>query len=279
MVPRASVITIGNEVVHGRILNTNAQYLGRRLTILGFDVVLSASVPDRVELVVGVLDFAVRGLGSSVVVTTGGLGPTYDDITSEALSRYAGEEHVVNEEALRMVRAKYEARGVELTPERVKMALMPRSAQPLHNPVGTAPGILLRREGRIFVSLPGVPAEMQAIWERSVEPMLARLTMHTIAEETLVVRGVMESSAARIINRIIKERPRIYVKSQPKGFELGDPVLEIYIMTSSQNPREAVRECVSTCEELLRELKEIGGRVWSSCSCPEARQGSGAAPP
>ncbi|PWV36794.1 MAG: competence damage-inducible protein A, partial [Desulfurococcaceae archaeon] len=168
--PRASVLAIGNEVVQGRVLNTNAQYLGRRLTLLGYDVVLSASVPDRMELIVEILRIATDRFSSDLIVTTGGLGPTYDDITSEALSKYLGEEHVVNEEALEMVRQKYVARGLGLTPERIKMAMMPKSAKPIPNPIGTAPGILVKKGNKLFVSLPGVPSEMQAIWEQSIEP-------------------------------------------------------------------------------------------------------------
>ncbi len=265
--PRASVLTIGNEVVQGRVLNTNSQYLGRRLTLFGYDVVLSASVPDRMDLIVEILGIAADKFSSDLVVITGGLGPTYDDITSEALSKYLGEEHSVNEEALEMVRNKYLARGFELTPERVKMAMMPKSARPIPNPVGTAPGILVRKGNKIFVSLPGVPSEMQAMWEQSIEPMLRDMSRVRISEATITVKGVMESVAAKIIGRIVKERPSVYVKTQPKGIELGNPVLDVYIMTSSKEIERARGECRQVCEEIIRDLRSIGGRIWDSCSC------------
>jgi len=264
---RASVLTIGNEVVQGRILNTNSQYLGRRLTLLGFDVVLAASVPDRMELIVEILGIAHRRFLSSVVVTTGGLGPTYDDITSEALARYLGEDYVINEEALKMVREKYALRGLELTPERIKMAMMPKSAQPIPNPVGTAPGIMARRDSTMFIALPGVPSEMQAMWEQTVEPILRGVSKMKISERIITVKGVMESSAARVINRLVKENPRIYVKSQPKGLELGIPILDIYIMSASPSYDNAKRECESTCEKLVEELRSLGGKIWDSCLC------------
>ncbi|MDT7887521.1 MAG: nicotinamide mononucleotide deamidase-related protein [Desulfurococcales archaeon] len=264
---RASILTIGNEVVQGRILNTNSQYLGRRLTLLGFDVVLAASVPDRMDLIIEILNVSHKRFQSTVIITTGGLGPTYDDITSEALSRYLGEEYVVNEEALRMVREKYFSRGLELTPERIKMAMMPKSASPIPNPVGTAPGIIVKKDSTFFIALPGVPSEMQAMWEQSVEPMLRGLSSVKISERTVTVKGVMESSAAKIINRLVKEHPRIYVKSQPKGMELGIPILDIYIMSSSTNNEEARRNCENVCEKLVEELRSIGGKIWDSCLC------------
>ncbi|MEM2204338.1 MAG: nicotinamide mononucleotide deamidase-related protein [Sulfolobales archaeon] len=267
MMPRASVLAIGNEVVQGRVLNTNSQYLGRRLTLLGYDVVLSASVPDRMELIVEILRIATDRFSSDLIVTTGGLGPTYDDITSEALSKYLGEEHVVNEEALEMVRQKYVARGLGLTPERIKMAMMPKSAKPIPNPIGTAPGILVKKGDKLFVSLPGVPSEMQAIWEQSIEPMLRNASQVRISEVTITVKGVMESVAARIVNKIVKEKPKIYVKTQPKGIELGSPVLDIYIMASSNNIEDARNECARVCEEIIRDLRSLGGRIWDSCSC------------
>ena len=267
MTPRASILTIGNEVVQGRVLNTNSQYLGRRLTLLGYDVVLSASVPDRMELIVEILGIAADRFSSDLVVTTGGLGPTYDDITSEALSKYLGEEYGVNEEALEMVRQKYLARGYSLTPERVKMAMMPRSAKPIPNPVGTAPGILVTRGNKLFVSLPGVPSEMQAMWEQSVEPVLRSTSQVRISEATITVKGVMESVAAGAIGRIIKERPSVYIKTQPKGIELGSPVLDVYIMASSNNIEKARDDCLQVCEEIIRDLRSLGGRIWDSCSC------------
>jgi molybdenum cofactor synthesis domain-containing protein len=267
MMLRASILTIGNEVVQGRIINTNSQYLGRRLTLLGFDVVLAASVPDRMDLIIEIFNIAHKRFSSTLIVSTGGLGPTYDDITSEALSRYLGEEYVINEEALRMVREKYASRGLGLTQERVKMAIMPRSATPIYNPIGIAPGILVRKDNTIFIALPGVPSEMQAMWEQSIEPMLRGISSMRISEKTITVKGVMESSAARIINKLVKENPRIYVKSQPKGMELGTPILDIYIMASSPKYEEAKRECENTCEKLMEELRSIGGRIWDTCLC------------
>lgn len=267
MMPRASILTIGNEVVQGRVLNTNQQYLGRRLTMIGFEVVLAASVPDRMDLIVEILGIASERFSSDVIISTGGLGPTYDDITSEALSRYLGEDHVINEDALRMIREKYESRGIELTPERIKMAMMPRSARPIPNPVGTAPGIYVEKNNKIYICLPGVPSEMQAMWERSVEPLLRRMSNIQIVEKVITVKGVMESSAAKIINKIVKENPSVYVKSQPKGLELGTPILDIYIMAASQHLETARKECEKTCEKIVEGLRSHGGRIWDSCIC------------
>ncbi len=257
----AWLFTLGNEVVQGRVINTNASYLGRRLTLLGFDVRGNISLVDDVLLVTEFLKY-VMSKRPTLIVTTGGLGPTYDDRTLEAVARAAGLNLVLNEEALTMVREKYSEKGLELTEDRVKMAYLPEGGVPIPNNVGTAPGCWLEVSGTIVVSLPGVPRELEAMWENWVEPRLRKLfpEIH-IVEHMFRVIGVPESSVAPIVKKILKAYGNVYVKTHPKGHEIRAPVLDVYVMATSEDIKEAKQTVNEVVERLVSELKGLGGRI------------------
>lgn len=261
------IFTLGNEVVDGRIVNTNAAYLGRRLTLLGLDVFGNISLIDDVNLVTQFLRY-VLSRGPKLVVTTGGLGPTYDDRTLEAVAKATDRRLVLNEEALRMVREKYESAGMGLTPEREKMAYLPEGAEPVPNPVGTAPGSWLSLDDIIIVSLPGVPKELKAMWEGYVEPRLKQLFPGVrLVERWFRVVGIPESSAAAVVKEVLKlvGGRSLYIKSHPKGSEMGEPVLDFYVSASSvdEDPEGLVERAVT---ELIERLKALGGEVVMSPS-------------
>jgi len=257
----AWLFTLGNEVVQGRVVNTNASYLGRRLTLLGFDVRGNISLVDDVSLVTEFLKY-VMSKKPALIVTTGGLGPTYDDRTLEAVAKAAGLKLVLNEDALKMVREKYSEKGLELTEDRVKMAYLPEGGIPIPNSVGTAPGCWLEVSGTIIVSLPGVPRELEAMWENWVEPRLHKLfpEIH-IVERMFRVVGIPESSVAPIVKKTLKAYGNVYIKTHPKGHEIRAPVLDVYVMTASENLEEAKRTVNEVVERLISELKGLGGRI------------------
>lgn len=250
----AWILSIGNELLIGRVVNTNAAWLAGRLTFLGYAVRRILVVPDEEGDVVEAFREAMER--ADVVISTGGLGPTPDDITNLAFSKAIGAEPVVNEEALRMVREKYEARGYPLTRERIKMAMMPPGAVPLPNPVGTAPGILYETCGKVVALMPGVPKEMEAIFESHVEPLLkARGPPVYFSEEVVVVRGVPEADVAPLIKEVMRMDPRVYVKSHPRGLEVDAPLLHIHIYASAGSRDEAealVERAVGKLAELIK---------------------------
>ncbi|WP_243671120.1 molybdopterin-binding protein [Vulcanisaeta sp. JCM 16161] len=157
----AWIISIGNELLIGKTVNTNAAWLARKLTLLGYDVRRIITVPDNEEDEVEVFRDAIRR-GVRVVISTGGLGPTFDDRTSEYLAKALNRKYVINDDALRLVIETFKSRGLELTEPRLKQAKMPEGARPLPNPVGTAPGIWVEEGNTVIIALPGVPAEMMA---------------------------------------------------------------------------------------------------------------------
>ncbi len=258
------LFTLGNEVVQGRVVNTNASYLGRRLTLLGFEVWGNISLVDDVSLVTEFLKY-VMNRKPALIVTTGGLGPTYDDRTLEAVAKAAGLKLVLNEEALKMVREKYSEKGFELTEDRVKMAYLPEGGIPIPNSVGTAPGCWLEVSGTVIVSLPGVPRELEAMWENWVEPRLRKLLPEIHVEEYMFrVIGVPESSVAPIVKRILKIYDNVYIKTHPKGHEIKAPILDVYVMAVSGNSEEARRTVNEVVARLTSELKGLGGHVEDS---------------
>ncbi len=261
MVPRAWILSIGNELVLGQIVNTNGTWLARKLTLMGFEVKRIISLPDSEQEVVEVVSEALRK-GIEVIISTGGLGPTYDDRTSEFIAKAIGEELELNDEALRMIEEKYRSKGLEITEHRRKMALLPRTAKPIPNPVGTAPGILVERGNTLIIALPGVPREMQAMFEEYVEEILKNKAPRIErAEAWIHVEGIPESSLAPIIDKVLRRYPRVYIKSHPKGEELGKPMIKLYVLVTGFNKDEVAKTLNSVVENLEEELIRAGAKI------------------
>ena len=257
---RAWIYSIGNELLVGRIVNTNAAWLARRLTFLGFTVERIITVPDNIDEIAEELR---RGLSrADVIITTGGLGPTYDDVTTEALSKAVNLDLVLNHDAKQLVESFYHKKGLKLTQERIKMALMPEGAIALPNPVGAAPGIYLEVDDTIIISLPGVPEEMKAIFDEHVYPRLKiKAPRIEVRECMVIVAGVPESGLAPVLDHIARRNPQAYIKSHPKGHELDKPVLEIRVMASAINEEKALSIAENILEELISKVKELKGDV------------------
>lgn len=256
----AWLITVGNEVLIGRIVNTNMAWLGRKLTLLGYKVDRGLIVPDELEDIAWAFKTAIKAK-VKIVISTGGLGPTFDDKTAEGLALALGSRLELNEEAFKMVKEKYESKGLELTEHRIKMAMLPSGAEPIPNPVGTAPGIHVKAGETDIFCLPGVPKEMEAIFEESVEPYLKRIGPPVVfVERTLEVRGLPESGLAPAIEEVVKKHG-VYVKSHPRGAELKVPIILLHITSSGLNKEEAVRKVEKALEHLKRFILEKGSYI------------------
>jgi len=261
------IISVGNELLIGKILNTNAQWLAKRVTSLGLDVRRINIVGDDVEEISNALREAIQR-NPSFVITTGGLGPTFDDKTLEGVAKALQRRIEVQDQALRMVEEKYrkyveEGRmeRVELTPHRVKMARLPDGAEPLFNPVGTAPGVVMKHNETTVIALPGVPPEMKAIFEESVVPLLKQAAGNvTFFETSIDVTGCMESEIAPLIDRIMHDNPYVYIKSHPK-FEERTPHLEFHLSTTADNSEVAKKRVEKALTQLSEVLQEKGGKI------------------
>jgi len=226
------IVAVGNELLLGDVLDTNSHWLCRRLTGLGARVRRVTMVGDeQAAIAEAVRDALVRG--AQLVITTGGLGPTDDDLTLRAVASALERPLVENTAALEMVAGTYAAlarRGhvasAELTASRAKMARLPEGAEPLANGVGAAPGSLVRLDDggrtpsvRAIVSLPGVPDELHDIVQGALRPFLADLLGQGAYEEWRArVACGDESVLAPLLSEVASQHPDVYIKSRAKRF-------------------------------------------------------------
>lgn len=195
---KTEIITIGDEILIGQIVDTNSAWLGQQLNLHGIEVYQVTSVHDNQEHILKALAHAE--LNADLVLITGGLGPTKDDITKDALCHYFGTELVFYPEVFDHVQALLSARQVRVNHLNRDQALLPGSCTILHNSVGTAAGMWFERNGTIFVSMPGVPFEMEAIMTQEVFPRLMKLgIMESIVHKTILTFGLAESMLAEMI--------------------------------------------------------------------------------
>ena len=193
-----TIINIGDELLIGQVVNTNASTMSRMLTAAGMDVLKTMVVGDERQAIWNAVDEAMRE--SDAVLVTGGLGPTKDDITKKLLCEYFDSELAESQVALDNVKRIFESRGYELTPVNRAQALVPRCCEVLNNDLGTAPCMWFAREGKVLVSLPGVPFEMEWLMRNRVLPKLQE-AFHTdiIITKNILVQGIGESFLSDLI--------------------------------------------------------------------------------
>ncbi|MFP3143706.1 MAG: nicotinamide mononucleotide deamidase-related protein [Caldisphaera sp.] len=257
---KAWILSVGNELLIGRIVNTNASWIAKRLTFLGVTVTRIITVPDIIDDIVEEIE---RGLKySNIIITTGGLGPTYDDKTLEAVAKAVKRKLVLNKDALKMISTKFSKGNLPMTKEREKMAYLPEGAIPLKNSVGTAPGSFLELDGKILISLPGVPKEMEAIFEEELIGKIKKITPPiSVVECGFKVEGVPESSIAPILEQIDKKFSNLYIKSHPKGIEVGGPILEIKVLASDKEENKAREKAESALKIAKEQAEKLKGKI------------------
>ena len=257
----AWIITIGNELLIGKIINTNASWLARRLTLLGYNVNRIIVIPDNLNDIAETFREAVNK-NIDIVISTGGLGPTFDDKTSEGLALAFNKKLVINEDALKMVREKYVRKGWKLTKSRIKMAKLPENAIPIRNHTGTAPGIFLKVNDTYIISLPGVPVEMKIMFDFEVINILKeRASKYYYSEAELTCKGLPESGIAPIVKDIMDRFKNVYIKSHPRCSELGQLIITIHVTSFGKSRSEADKNVSKAVAELKELLEKLGGKI------------------
>ena len=197
---KAEIITIGDEILIGQIVDTNSAWMGKQLNLLGIEVYQVTSVHDNHEHILKA--FAEAEQNADLVLITGGLGPTKDDITKKCLCEYFKTELVFHPEVLEHVRSLLSSRNVTINQLNQDQALLPANCTVLHNSAGTASGMWFERNNTIFVSMPGVPFEMEAIMTEEVFPRLVKLGItQSIVHKTILTIGLPESMLAEKIEK------------------------------------------------------------------------------
>lgn len=260
---KAVLLPVGREILTGRVLDTNSNWLAQRLFEIGVKVMRICAVDDD-EVAIGRELHRARADGARLVVTTGGLGPTPDDLTLKAVGDAIGRPVGLNEEALAHVKRRYEELHREgrllrpgLTPEREKMAYMPKGAHILPNEVGTAPGAFIRWGKVLIFCLPGVPQEMKPMAENHVFPLLKTLTKGVLKRLTITLEECDESTIAAIIREVQPLVPEVHIKPDPKRFS-GQHQMAVHF--EAFGPEEEIDTRLKTAADLLRETLRKGGR-------------------
>src|SRR5438105_4157626 len=191
---RAEILSIGTELLLGQIVDTNANFLAQQLPTLGLDLYYVSQIGDNLQRL---RDAIRRGLErSDVIICSGGVGPTEDDLTREAIADVLGETPIVQPELEKQLREFFTRRGRTMPERNVKQATTIPSGTYLPNPIGTAPGWWVERDGKVIVAMPGVPHEMHKMWEEQAQPRLAKLISGgAIVSRTLKLVGIGESHA------------------------------------------------------------------------------------
>lgn len=194
---KAEIITIGDEIISGQTLNTNAAFIGEILTNNFVDVVSSIAIADVEDAIINTFRNALSN--NDLVIVTGGLGPTHDDLTLDCVVKFFNTELIKSEDVWNDIQNVFKKRGRELTPSNESQAMVPKIADVIRNSRGTAPGTWIEKDGKIFVSMPGVPHEMQEMMRSYVIP---RLKEEKLQEQNnriikmLLTTGIPESHIA-----------------------------------------------------------------------------------
>jgi nicotinamide-nucleotide amidase len=244
---QAEIVTIGTELLLGKIVDTNAAYIAQQLATIGLDLYYKTTVGDNEGRITSVLQQALAR--SDVVITSGGLGPTVDDVTRQAVARATGRELVLDERLLAQIEARFARHGFTMSENNRRQAYIPQGAIPIENPVGTAPAFIVKIEQGLIISLPGVPRELKHLMETRVIPFL-REELQTgqviIKSKTLRTCGIGESTVdSRIGDLMRSSNPTVGLAAHPGQ-------TDVRITAKAGNEAQADR-LIAEMEEKLRE--------------------------
>ncbi|WP_454052311.1 competence/damage-inducible protein A [Clostridium sp. Marseille-Q7071] len=248
----AEILCVGTELLLGDIVNTNAQYLARRLSELGVFVYHQSVIGDNPERLKDAYKLAFSR--SDLVITTGGLGPTKDDLTKEVAFEYFGKESVLHNESLEIIEGYFNKLGKPMSESNKKQAYFPKDAIILPNNNGTAPGCIIDEEGKILITLPGPPKEMKPMFEEAAVPYLLKYQDGILVSKVLRVIGVGESEAADMLTDIIDNQTNPTVAPYAKDGEVT------FRITAKSHSEEESYELIKPIEEKVRKI--LGDRIY-----------------
>jgi len=255
------IICVGTELLLGDILNTNARYLSQKLAELGVNVYFQTVVGDNEQRLIDVISLAKKR--SDLIILTGGLGPTSDDITKETVSKSLGLKLYTDENIENKLKDFFKKRNLKMVESNLKQALIPEGATVLENNNGTAPGIIITSQNKHFVILPGPPGELIPMFEQSVIPFIREQSKESITSRTLKLVGIGESEAASKIQDLIDTQTNPTVAPYAKELEVhlrltakGDTKESIDLIDELENKiRERLGKFIYTTDE--KSLEEV----------------------
>lgn len=244
----AEIISIGDELLVGQVVNTNATWIAQHVNEIGIPVRRISAIPDEAETISSSIEEAFSR--SDVILLTGGLGPTKDDITKQTLCEYFNTKLVFHQPSFDNIKKLFGARGVTISELNRKQAEVPAICTPLLNVNGTAPGMWFEKDGKILVSMPGVPFEMEGIMELYVLPHLARAeNQRIVVHKTVLTQGIGES----YLSELIKD----WEENLPENMKLAylpQPGLVRLRLTAYGNTKDITLQEVDHHIEILKKL-------------------------
>lgn len=243
------LISVGTEILLGNIVNTNAAYLSEKCAALGLSCYYQDVVGDNEERLCETIRTALSR--ADILLLSGGLGPTQDDLTKEAAAKVMGKPLYLHEESKAAIQTFFEKRGLEITDNNWKQAMVPEGCIVVDNPNGTAPGVIIAENGKHVILMPGPPNEMIPMFETSIMPYLSKLQDGVIFSQTVKVCGVGESKAETMVKDLIEEQT--------------NPTIATYAKTGEVHLRVTARaEDEKAAKKLVKPVvKELKGRFGS----------------
>lgn len=251
------LISVGTEILLGDILNTDAQYLSIELAKLGISVIHQSTVGDNRERLLAQLDEAAKR--SDIIILSGGLGPTPDDLTKEVCCEFFGKEMFLHEPTVEKIKKYFSSKGMEMAQNNLKQAMLPKDCVIFPNDNGTAPGMAIEKDGVHILVLPGPPRELKPMFQNSALPYLMRFSDKIIVSHNIRTFGIGESSMAEKVNDLFEsENPTVapYAKD-------GEALLRVTAMASDKEEAEAL--CKPVIEEIEKRLSDYVYGVDYNC--------------
>lgn len=247
---KAEIISIGTELLLGHILNTNAAYLSRKLSELGIDLYYQTTVGDNPDRLIQTIRKAITR--SDIVILTGGLGPTVDDITMESVARLIGRPLVLNKTVLKDIERYFKSRGFKPPPGNDRQARVPEGAKCLHNKFGTAPALIVEHLGKVIICLPGPPREMEPLFEDGVTQYLKKKfeSGEVIRTRAIKTIGLPESKVNALVKDLLKLPPPTTVGIYAKLREV-----HLVIMAKARNGIQAGKAIAAVEKKISSRLK------------------------
>ncbi len=249
---KAEILSIGTELLMGELTDANAAWIAGRLPALGIQLQWVSIVGDNIDMLTEAFSRGIQR--SDVIFTTGGLGPTQDDLTREAVAAAVGETPVVQDEVLQDLERYFQNRGTPMPSHNIKQAYLIPSARFIPNPNGTAPGWWTRKNGKIVVNMPGPPGEMHPMWDNEVAPKLREI----VTEEVTITRniktmGMSEGAIDEIVGEFFGiENPYLGIYSKADGIHLR--------IIARAREEDAARVLIEPVEQAIHE--RLGPYVW-----------------
>lgn len=250
----AETIFVGTELLLGNIVNTNAAYLAEQMAGLGFSMFYQTTVGDNAERLEGCIRQALDR--SDIVILSGGLGPTQDDITKETAAKVMGKELSLNEEAKKQIESYFAKKGKMMAENNLKQAMMPKDAIMLENTNGTAPGVIMEKDGKCLVLLPGPPEELSLMFERSVVPYLQGKDSQVIYSTMVKVCGMGESDVAQQLDDLIRSEGEVTVAPYAK-------IGEVHLRVTAKAEDE--KQAKKLVKPVIKDIKaRLGDAVYTT---------------